>query len=282
MKFNLKATVAAATLALSGASSFAAITTTTAPTLFLLAYGPITPVFNDPLDPTLQTGQTAVTYARDLGALSALGPNGVGNATFTNTGTSFSTLFGSTGSAGSFNWGVFALTSTAGSQAMYSTGAVSSLGGLVANSVPGRTAVVTASGPNGGVTALNLLPGAGGEYTYSNADLTDPGNTGNAVNLIDQLSFGNAVTGFGVGSSLNFVKMQGTTTSQYAVDPTLSAFNGNAAGGYFTLLNANGDVTWTGLGTTPPSAVPLPAGALLFGPGLLAVFAAARRRNTAA
>jgi hypothetical protein len=269
MKFKLNLLATAAVLALSSVSSFAAINVTTNPSLLFVARD--------------GSGLTAKTYVRNIGSLSSI--SGSADTLFN---APVSSIFGTQLSGVAANqiyWNVFALDNstpniylTGGASQQASSGAGSS-GAFGVGDIAG---ILT--GGLGGITQLDLAVNgyaqANGEYTGSS---TGSDQT-NALQLMQNFS-GSAVTsGQGVGSSQNFLKVDGSAAGDGAVtqlftNSALSAFNGNAKGGYFTLLDAAGNLKWTA--TASVAAVPLPAAAFLFGPGLLAMFGAARRRKAA-
>jgi len=267
MKFKLKF-LAAAALALSSASGFAQIVTTADPSLLFIAYD--------------VTGSGA-TYARNLGSLSSIG--GAADTLFNApAGSIFGTQM--TGVAASnIVWGVFALNNDVNIPTIYLTGKLSNL--------TSKTATDVASIANLLTGGLNTIPQydlasngyrtAAGEYTGSPVLL----NQTNGLTAASQWSFGNAVLGQGVGSSLNFLQVAGdvdndvATATQLYTNSQLSAFNGNAKGGYFTLLDAAGDLKWVATAGVV-AAVPLPAAGFLLAPGVMALLGLRRRRDTTA
>jgi len=255
MKLNFGLIATAAALAFTSLSSSAAINTSSNPDLLFVAFNP-------------SAGQT---YVRDLGALSQLSSNQTFNAP---TGSIFTTQFTGT-AASAIQWDVVALDATTNNAVVYMTNSVYNLGGNDSN---GIASVETAS--LGGYTQLqNPVNGymfANGEYSGS----TTVTNQTNALVISNNFSGGFPMAGQGVGTSLNFVKVDSTgTATQLYLNAALKAIdpqNGsNAPGGYFTLADANGDLTWT----ESVSSVPLPGAAALFLPGLLGMFGIGRRRS---
>ena len=220
LKFNLMAS--AALLALASAPAFAAINAGTTPDLLLIAYD------GSGLSPT-------ASYVRDLGAISQIGNN---NLTFS---APLSSIFSSTFSGVSPSNIYFTVAAVDGiSPKLYSTGTVENDAGLVSADVAGNANGLL--GPLGGITQLDV---ASNGYIRPNGEYTGSANAGdvtNGVRLTNVFSFGFPLSGQGVGSSLNFIKID--------TDGTASLFDPNAAltggGGYFTLLDAQGDVKWTG------------------------------------
>ncbi len=257
IKFNILATAAA--LALASVTASAAISTSSTPDLLLLAY-----------DTT-----TGASYTRDLGvSLSALSTSTTFNAPASSI---FATQFASVASS-NIQWNVVALDAVSGQQTFYLTGDITTLGGLDATFTVPQAGALTAT--SGSLTQLdNPTLGyakANGEYTGSTV-ATDQSN---AATIANNFSFGNPISGNGVGSSQNLLKVaRDGTPSQLFTNASLSAFNNNAPGGYFTLIDKSGDLTWTTAGV---AAVPLPGAVLLFAPGLLAMFGLGRRNKKVA
>jgi len=265
MKFKIKLWAAVAALAMSS-GAFAAIDTSANPDLLFVAYN---------------ANGTGATYVRDLGSLSQL--TGTADTTFNAPASSiFATQFASTSPA-NIAWGVIALTKGNGNNALYETNQSSNISrDHFDTDVPAVVSVMT--GGLGGITQLDLAANgyakANGEYTGS----TTLNDQTNALTLLANMSYQHAKAGAGVGSSLNFFSItedqdNGTAdVAQLFTNAALSAFgNGNVAGGYFTLLDAAGNLKWTA--TAAVSSVPLPAAALLFVPGLLGLFGLGRRNK---
>jgi hypothetical protein len=267
MKFNFKAAAVAAALALSG-SAFAAINTSSDPDLLFIAY---------------DANGNGGTYVRDLGSLSQIGTN---NVTFSAPSSSiFSTQFAGVASSDIY-WGVYALykESTDSASVVYQTNNLGTQLLWDDSNVRAITSILTNG--LGGLTQLDLAANgyaqANGEYTGS----TTLTNQTNGIQLINNFSFGKPKATTGVGASQNFLSVTQNTdngtgdAAQLYLNSALSSFaSGNAAGGYFTLLDAQGDVQWTG---SAVATVPLPAAAFLFVPGLLAMAGIGRRRNAKA
>jgi hypothetical protein len=269
MKFKFKTIATAATLALASVSSFAAaINFTATPDLLFVAWD----------------GSGALpgaTYVRDLGSVSQLGTT---NLTFSApTGSIFGTQF--TGvSASNIYWNVFALDNTNGNEWLTGSNTTLSAANIGQFNAQGTisglvtTQFVTLQDPANGYTTTNGVEFRG----TANQGVTGDGTNG--FSLSGTASQGTTGAGKGVGSSLNLLKLDSSsdpvTISQLFTNTALSNATfgaGNVNGGYFSLVDASGTVTWTNAAGV--SAVPVPAAALLFGPGLLAVLSAARRRR---
>jgi hypothetical protein len=253
IKFNVLA-VAGALLAASTMAS-ATINTGTTPDFLFVAYD----------------NQTGATYTRDLGnVLSSLGSSQTFNAPVSSI---FATQFAAVAPA-NIQWNVFAVNNTT-TPSVYLTGDSTLQQFNVAFDVISTASVLT--NELGGITQLdkaaNGYAKANGEYTGS----PDINNQTNGFKLANNFSFGNAVSGQGVGSSQNLLLIDSTgAASQLYLNSALAAFDNNAAGGYFTLTDAAGDLTWT---NGSVAAVPLPGAALLFVPGLMAMFGIGRRNK---
>jgi hypothetical protein len=258
IKFNI---LAAAALALASSMASAAINVSSTPDLLLVAYDPA----------------TASTYTRDLGvSLSALTTNQTFNAPANSI---FASQF--TGVATSaIQWNVVALNNVNGSQQSWTTGDISQFNDLHNNDVTSLSGVVTAS--LGGFTQLDL---AANGYYKGNGEYTGVKNGNDQTNgqvFANDFAYGFPVSGNGVGTSQNFLHTANDgTTTQLAVNASLAAFGdgSDVKGGYFTLTDAGGDLTWT---TSAVAAVPLPAAVLLFAPALMAMFGIGRRRQSRA
>jgi hypothetical protein len=274
MKFKLKTLVAAAAMAVSAMPVFATINSSANPTLLLVAYD--------------SSFATNATYFRNLGTLSQL----TTSQTFSVPGTNiFNTQLSGVISAGTLGWGIIALdNSVATAPIIYTAAKLASVTPANSAVVDGVNAFLTGSFPTyGGLDAAGAgyaflngvvqatggaAGGAGLEYTGNAA----PGALGAETNA--QGVAGNvfaADAGVGFGDNLNLFKTTYTSVTQQYLNPLGLGANGGAAGGYFTLL-AGGNVTWTNPAAV--SAVPLPAAALLFAPGLLGMLGVARRRRT--
>jgi len=261
MKFKFKVLATAAVLVLASQVASAAINVSATPDLLLVAYDPI----------------TASTYVRDLGvSLSSLNVSQTFNAPVNSI---FASQF--TGVAASaIQWNVIALNNTTDAAQSYTTGDISQFSGLGPADVATLAGVVT--GSLGGLTQLDL---AANGYAKPNGEYTGVKNSTDQTNgtvLANDFAYGFPVSGMGVGSSQNLLHTASDgTTTQLFLNSSLAAFGdgSNAKGGYFTLTDAQGDLSWTNGSVAP---VPLPAAALLFAPGLLAMFGIGRRRRNMA
>ena len=264
IKFNILATAAA--LALASVTASAAISTSSTPDLLLIAYD----------------NANGDTYTRDLGvSISALNTSQAFNAPVNSI---FATQFAGVDPS-AISWNVVALNSVTGSQAVYFTGDITTTAGILNSDVTGQAGALT--GSLGGLTMLDNpslgYAKANGEYTGS----TNQADPSNGQNLTNAFSFGFAVSGAGVGTHQNLLETFQTSktatdeaqTTQLFQNASLSAFDNNAPGGYFTLTDAQGDLTWTNASV---AAVPLPGAVLLFAPGLLAMFGLGRRNKKVA
>jgi hypothetical protein len=253
IKFNVLAVAGA--LAAASTMASATINTGTSPDFLFVAYD----------------NATGATYTRDLGnVLSSLGSSQTFNAPASSI---FATQFAAVAPA-NIQWNVFAVNSTT-TPSVYLTGDITLQQFNVAFDVVSVTGIMTNS--LGGITQLdnaaNGYAKANGEYTGS----TDVTNQTNGLKIATNASFGNPVSGQGVGSSQNLLLIDSTgTASQLYLNASLAAFDNNSAGGYFTLTDAAGDLTWT---SGSVAAVPLPGAALLFVPGLMAMFGLGRRNK---
>jgi hypothetical protein len=273
MKFNLKSIAAAALLAAASLPSFAVINTTSTNTsLVLFAF---------------DIAGSGATYYRDLGSVNQV-LSATGNVTFAApTASIFGTTFAAV-AATDITWGVVGVDSASTRPSIY----------LAA----GKSAVAATAVDNGGVTggltgtfgtfvaldlASNNFAKANGEYTGNGAVGGDNTFATNAFDAAGRATLNTFDLGLGLGASLNLFKSQapasGTVAGVTQINTAASgqAFLGGVKGGFFTLdASGNGNLTWTQAATV--AAVPLPAGALLLGPGLLAMLGFGRRRNKAA
>jgi len=254
IKFNVLA--AAGALALASTMASATIATGTSPDFLFVAYNTA----------------NGATYTRDLGdILGSLGTSETFNAPASSI---FASTFGA--AASTVQWNVFALNNTA-TPAVYLTGDITLQQFNGAFDVQSTASVLTNG--FGGLTQLDLPANgyakANGEYTGSTT-VTDQTN---GLTLANNFSFGNTVSGSGVGAHQNLlmIDVNGAAT-QLFLNSSLSAYDNNDKGGYFTLADAAGDLTWTNASV---AAVPLPAAVLLFAPGLLAMFGLGRRNKRA-
>ena len=256
MKFKFKTIAAAAVLAAVSATASAAIQTGANPDMLFIAWD----------------WNTGDTYVRDLGALTSTTLDA--STTFAvPTGSIFSSTFSGVDPT-TIQWNVVAFSTAA--TAVYTTGDGSQYGAGVTHAL-----VLQAAGNEtatlGGLTQLDVTTNGfsfpNGEYTGSK----DLNAQTNADTIAFKASFGQPVSGQGVGASQNFLKFDTTgALTQLYLNSQASAFDNNAAGGYFTLADANGNLTWT---NPSVSSVPLPAAAFLFVPGLMAMFGLGRRNK---
>jgi hypothetical protein len=214
-------------------------------------------------------------YVRDLGALATtIGASNVSFGAGTTFGTAVGQAFASVTSSNIY-WNVIAV--DAANSTAYTTGNLTKLNAAGNGSFEMDTNVGT-----GGIVPNNLALLAT-NFSKGNSEYygATAGSGQNALDLVGAL-IGNSskvVSGHGLNTSQNFFTMDGNgTASQIRANAGLLAFDGNAKGGYFTLDNT-GALSYTG--TAAPSAVPLPAAAMLFGPGLLGLFGFARKRKAA-
>ena len=255
MKIKFNAIAAAAVLAAVSASASATIQTGAQPDFLFVAFDGV-----------------GDTYVRDLGAVTE--SQLANSISYTAPSTLFSTTFaGHT----DIQWNVIALNASS-TPSVYVTGDINNLAGLVHNDL--LTIASIELGPLGGITQLDVAANGyikgNGEYTGSKTSL----DVTNAFMLSSTLSFGLPTSGQGVGASQNLLKVDSNgTASQLYVNASLAAFDNNEAGGYFTLTDAQGDLTWTNASV---AQTPLPAALALFVPGLLGMFGLGRRAKKAA
>ena len=262
MKFTIKLAAVAAALALSS-SAFATINVSSNPDLLFVAY---------------DASGSGDTYVRDLGSVSQIGANNVSfNAP---TSSIFATQFAGVAPSNIF-WGVFAASNVNAAHVVYETNNLATQSSWFDSDV--ASVVGTLTSGLGGLTQLDLAANGyaqpNGEYTGS----TTLTNQTNALKMSQNFSFGKPLPTKGVGTSQNFLSVtedqdNGTgDAAQIDVNSALSSFAaGNANGGYFTLADAQGDLTWTG---SAVAAVPLPGAIFLIAPALMAMFGFGRRRN---
>jgi hypothetical protein len=158
------------------------------------------------------------------------------------------------------------------------------------NATTSRKRLISSSADNAGLTVINeqidnyLQPGNAGGL----ATLFDVATLSATGNLADYTPFS---TNFGLGEG-SLASLGSSAGLFYAVRSTNSGSTQNSAvvtryenaTGYATVtLAANGDFTYAlagaGAPPVPPSAVPVPAAAWLFGSGLLSFGAFVRRRT---
>ena len=254
-KFNFIVAAAAAALALVSQSASATISVGADPSLLFVAVDQV----------------TGSTYVRNLGAESQLAS---GSLAFSTPATNvFSTLFnGDT----NISWNVMAFSGA--SNVIYSTGDVSTNFGFV-NAGDAQQIIQAETAALGGITALDNTSNSfsKGNNEYVGATGSGSINPTNGVQLNLNAGFGFPTYGT-VGGSRNFIKTDNDgNVSQLFLNSSLTAIDDNQKGGFFTLTDAQGDLSWTNAGSV--AAVPLPGAALLFFPGLLAMFGIGRRNK---
>jgi len=267
MKFKFKTLAAAAAMAITAMPSFATISSGADPSLLLVVY-----------DNTFAGNNT---YYRNLGSLSSLAASGV--TTFASPGGSiFSTQIAGL-APGDVGWSVIAVNNgNPAAPAVY-------FSGMQAGAIPAGIINVNLARDYavGAFPAFGALDNAANGFIFPNNEYTgnpaqggtNAGAKSNAADTISAFTNGaNGLGGAGLGTSENFYRTDYSTLTQQYLSASGSAFDGGAPGGYFTLA-ADGTVTWT---NPAVSAVPLPAAAWLFGPGLVALFGTARRRASQA
>jgi hypothetical protein len=275
MKFNLKKIAAAALLAAASLPSFAVINTTATNTsLVMVAFD--------------FTGATGATYYRDLGSVNQI-LNATGNVSFA---APTASIFGSTFAnvaASDIIWSVIGVDISSLKWTNYIASGTTALG---QQNIAVSDVVAGMAGNFGTFVALDDATKGfsrpNGEYTGNGAVGGDGSFATNAFDAAGRFSLGSYDLGVGVGTSLNFFKvaqnpannLTASVITQINTAASGLAFQGAAKGGYFTLADTAGNLTWTQAAAV--AAVPLPAGALLLGPGLLAMLGYGRRRNNAA
>jgi hypothetical protein len=230
------------------------------------------------------------SYARDIGPESNL--SATTNQTFNAAANSAfaSTFAGDTSSQ--IAWAVVALDSDNGN--IYTTGNLAQMVASFNNADGvGIDAPENESAAVSGWNAFNALgTNAAGEYIGPVSNL--PNNPTFPGNIYRLASVGTQVYN-GIGTHQNFIwqdsgngdGVTGGAGSQGGAGQVIqlfqnanlanSNFGGGSNGGYFTLADGTGDLTWT----VAVSQVPLPGAALLFAPALLGMLGFGRRRNQA-
>jgi hypothetical protein len=267
MQFKFKTLAAAALLAAASLPSFAVINTTATNTSLVLY--------------AFDISGSGATYYRDLGSVNTV-LNATGNVSFAAPVSSiFSTTFAAV-AATDITWGIFGLNSASALSTEY---IASGRTAVAANQLDHNNLIGGATGTFGTFVALDLATNG---YIRPNGEYT--GNAGadnfasNAIDAAGRFTLGTYDLGSGIGSSLNLFRSVATgaaaTVTQINTNASGQAFLGGAAGGYFTLADAAGNLTWTQAASV--AAVPVPAAALMFGPALLAMVGIGRRNKKSA
>jgi hypothetical protein len=277
MKFNLKKIAAAALLAAASLPSFAVINTTATNTSLVLY--------------AFDINGSGATYYRDLGSVNQV-LNATGNVSFAAPVSSiFASTFASV-AAGDIYWGIAGADTASVRQTQWIAAGASAISRTVAdiggytNGVAGTfgTFVALDTAGNGFIRPVGCTVNC--EYTGNPGVSVDNTFATNAFDFANRATLNSLDLGVGVGSSLNLFKStqpaSGTAAGVTQINTAASgqAFLGGVNGGYFTLVDTSGNLSWTQAAAV--AAVPLPAGALLLGPGLLAMLGFGRRRNKAA
>jgi len=273
MQFKFKTLAAAALLAAASLPSHAVINTTATNTSLVLY--------------AFDINGSGATYYRDLGSVNQV-LNATGNVSFAAPVSSiFSTTFAAV-AATDITWGIFGLDSTSIRQTEY---IASGRSAVAANQLDLNSLSGGVTGTFGTFVALDLAANGytrpNGEYTGNAAVGGDGTFATNAFDAAGRFTLNTFDLGAGVGSSLNFFRSVAPATGTVAAITQINtsatsglALQGGARGGYFTLADAAGNLTWTQAASV--AAVPVPAAALMFGPALLAMVGIGRRNKKSA